>query len=59
MGRWCMCKKYYDYIICVIKIKYNFYLCKNYSLIPTEYIGAEDKQDIDFLCFYIRELKHS
>lgn len=54
-----MYKKYYDFIIYVLKIKYNSYLCKNYSLIPTKYIGEEDKQDIDLLCFYIKELKHS
>lgn len=59
MGRRCMYKKYYDFIIYVLKIKYNSYLCKNYSLIPTEYIGEEDNQDIDLLCFYIKELKHS
>ena len=46
-----MSKKYYDFIIYVLKIKYNSYLCKNYSLIPTKYIGEEINKISIFFVF--------
>ncbi len=30
----CMCKKYYDFIIWVLNIKYNSYFCEDYSSMP-------------------------